>query len=154
LEQAREASSTATELAKRLGATGAVNKLEQARSQSFHAELVAQLGNARLRATSERERLVRMLGLSAETTRLKLPAQLPPLPARVRNTERIEVEALRRRIDLRMARIEVDLLAKAYGLTSATRFINLFDVAGIAKNQKDNGDTIREAGPGIELQIP
>jgi outer membrane protein TolC len=129
-----------------------MNKLDQARNQSFDAELVAQLGTARLRATSERERLARVLGLS--NADFKLPPQLPALPARARTVEGIEREAVRRRIDLQMARIEADLLAKSYGLTRATRFINLLDVAGIAKRQRDNGDVVREAGPEIEFQIP
>ena len=63
LSQARETGETAAELAKRLGETGAMNKLDQARNQTFYAEIVAQLATARLRAASERERLVRALGL-------------------------------------------------------------------------------------------
>jgi outer membrane protein TolC len=38
LGQAREAGQTAAELATRLGETGAMNKLDQARNRSFHAE--------------------------------------------------------------------------------------------------------------------
>ena len=48
--QARETGQTAAELAKRLGETGAMNKLDQARNQAFYAEMVAQLATARLRA--------------------------------------------------------------------------------------------------------
>ena len=78
--QARETGKTAAELAKRLGETGAMNKLDQARNQAFHAEMVAQLGTARLRAASERERLVRALGLWGDDLDFRLPAQLPQLP--------------------------------------------------------------------------
>lgn len=154
LAQARETGQTAAELAKRLGETGAMNKLDQARNQSFYAELVAQLATARLRATSERERLVRALGLWGDDLEFKLPAQLPPLPSRARPLERIEVEAVRRRVDLQMARIETDLLAKSYGLTSATRLVSLLDVAGIAKKTRENGETLRESGVEIEFQVP
>ena len=45
LAQARETGQTAAELAKRLGETGAMNKLDQARNQAFYAEMVAQLGD-------------------------------------------------------------------------------------------------------------
>ena len=34
---------------------------------------------------------------------------------------------MRRRVDLQIARIELDALAKSYGLTEATRFVNLLD---------------------------
>jgi outer membrane protein TolC len=154
LEQARETGQTAAELARRLGETGAMNKLDQARNQAFHAEVVAQLGTARLRATSDRERLVRALGLWGDTLAFRLPAQLPPLPPRARTAANVEVEAVRRRLDLQMARIEADLLAKSYGLTNATRFINLLDAAGIAKNKREGAETTREHGFEVELQIP
>ena len=45
-----------TQLAKRLGETGAMNKLDQAREQVFYADITAQLAIARQRAASERER--------------------------------------------------------------------------------------------------
>jgi outer membrane protein TolC len=154
LEQAGETGKTAAELARRLGETGAMNKLDQARNQAFHAEMVAQLGTARLRASSERERLVRALGLWGDDLAFRLPASLPPLPGRARDMSGIEREAVRRRLDLHIARIEADLLAKSYGLTNATRFINLLDVAGIAKKQRENGEVTRERGFEVEVQIP
>jgi outer membrane protein TolC len=154
LTQARDAGRTAAELAGRLGESGAMNKLDQARNQAFHAEMVAQLGVARQRAAAERERLVRALGLWGDDLDFVLPAQLPPLPARARSLQDIEAEAVRRRFDLQIARIEADLLAKSYGLTEATRFISLLDVAGIARKQRENGDTTRERGFEVELQIP
>jgi outer membrane protein TolC len=153
LAQARETGESAAELAKRLGETGAMNKLDQARNMAFHAELVAQLASARQRAASERERLVRALGLWGGDLDFKLPARLPPLP-RVRTARSVEVEAVRRRVDLQIARIEVALLAKSYGLAGATRFLNLLDAAGISKTTRENGDTIRERGFEIELQVP
>ena len=153
LGQARETGETAAQLAKRLGETGAMNKLDQARNQVFYAELVSQLAAARQRAVSERERLVRALGLWGDDLAFTLPAQLPPLP-RVRSLASVEVEAVRRRVDLQMARIEVDLLAKSYGLTNATRFISLLDVAGIAKKTREEGETTRERGFEVEFQIP
>ena len=57
-----------------------MNKLDQARNQVFYAELVSQLAAARQRATSERERLVRALGLWGDDLDFSLPSQLPPLP--------------------------------------------------------------------------
>jgi outer membrane protein TolC len=154
LTQARETGQAAAELAARLGESGAMNKLDQARNQAFHAEMVAQLAGARLRAAAERERLVRALGLWGDDLDFVLPAQLPPLPARARSLQHIETEAVRRRFDLQMARIDAGLLAKSYGLTDATRFISLLDVAGISKAQRENGETTRERGFEVEVQIP
>src|SRR5262249_16434353 len=66
-----------------------------------------------------------------------------------------ETEAIRRRVDLKIARIEVDTLAKTYGLTNATRFINLLDVAGISRTQRETGGAAGTGG-GFQgdFQVP
>ena len=65
LDQAKSAAETATKLAKRLGETGAMNKIDQSREYVFYAEVTGQLGTARQRMSSEREKLIRALGLGA-----------------------------------------------------------------------------------------
>jgi hypothetical protein len=101
----------------------------KAREDAFHADLITQLAAARKRAVSERERLIRILGLLGSELAFKLPQTLPVLPSRPRNLVAVETEAIRRRVDLQIARIEADTLAKSYGLTKATRFINLLEVS-------------------------
>jgi outer membrane protein TolC len=67
----------------------------------------------------------------------------------------IEAEAVKRRIDLQIARIEVEALAKSYGLTQATRFINLLEVAGQSNRaRKPDGEVERLRGIEVEFQIP
>src|SRR5262249_33474418 len=82
----------------------------------------------------------------------KLPGALPALPKRPQTLPAIEAEALRRRIDLQIARIEADTLAKSYGLTRATRFINLLDVAGVSRTQREPGGA-RGTGGGVEVEF-
>jgi outer membrane protein TolC len=156
LAQANEAAKTATELARRLGESGAVNKLDQAREQVFYAETTADLARARQGASSARERLARAMGLWGGDLGFKLPQQLPQLPQRAQALPTIEAEAIRRRLDLRIARLEVEALAKSYGLTQATRFLDLLELAGIAKNTTDRvtGERERERGFEVEFQIP
>jgi outer membrane protein TolC len=154
LAQARETGETAAELARRLNETGAINRLDQTRNQVFLAELVAQHSAARQRATAERERLVRALGLSGADTAFSLPGGLPPLPARARSLPSVETEALARRADLQMARIEASILAKSYGLTNATRFVSLLEAGAVSKVTRESGNTLRERGFEVELQIP
>jgi len=155
LETAVSAADTAVKLAKELAATGAMNKLDQAREEAFHADLLIQLAAARRGATGERERLMRTLGLPGAEVRLRLPHALPVLPAKARALHAIEVEALRRRLDLQIARIELEALAKTYGLTKATRFINLLDVAGISRTQHDAGGASGTGGGvAVELEVP
>jgi outer membrane protein TolC len=156
LSQAKSAAETASQLATRLGETGAMNKLDQAREQVFYADITAQLATIRQRAGSDRERLIRMLGLWGQDLDFKLPAALPSLPRRAQSLPAIEVEAIRRRVDLQVARIEVDALAKSYGLTHATRFINLLEVSGIAKTkiERETGERFRDRGFEVEFQVP
>jgi outer membrane protein TolC len=151
LEQAHAAAETSAKLAAELGRTGAMNKLDLAREQSFELELGAQLASARQHAQSDREALVRALGLSGELG-FKLPETLPALPKRPQTLPSVETQAIRRRVDLQIARIEVEALAKSHGLTSATRFINLLDVAGISRMQREAGGA-RGAGGGVEVEF-
>jgi outer membrane protein TolC len=155
LTQAKSAAEAATQLARRLGETGALNKLDQAREHVFYAEITTQLASARQRADSERERLIRALGLWGRDLNFRLPDALPALPARAQPLPTVEVEAIRRRVDLQVARIEVEALAKSYGLTEATRFINLLEVAGISKTTRETeGQRIHTRGVEAEFQIP
>ena len=68
----------------------------------------------------------------------------------------IETEAIRRRVDLQVARLELEALAKLHGLKQATRFINLLEVAGVAKTTTDRatGQRIRDRGFEVEVQVP
>src|SRR5262249_7844732 len=138
-----------------LAETGAMNKLDLAREQAFAAELLAQRDAARQRADGARERLIRALGVSGDEARFKLPPSLPVLPKRVRNLPAVETEAVRRRVDLQIARLEVQALAQSYGLTHAARFINLLEVAGVARTQQEaSGAGGTGGGVEVELQVP
>jgi outer membrane protein TolC len=156
LAQAQSSAETATKLATRLGETGAMNKLDQAREQVFYADLTAQLAAARQRAGGEREALTRLLGLWGADLPFKLPNALPPLPARAHNLAAIEVEAVRRRVDLQIARMEIEALARSFGLTQAVRFVNLLEggYADKVTTDRPTGAKIRDRGFDVELQIP
>jgi outer membrane protein TolC len=104
LAQAASAAESAAKLAKELGETGAMNKLDQAREEAFYVELSTELAGARQRAASERERLIRALGLQ-DGGALRLPHALPPLPNAPRTLVAVETDAIRRRVDLKIARI-------------------------------------------------
>lgn len=155
LGQSLSAAEAAAQLSRRLGETGAINKLDQARNQVFYAELAGQLGTARQRAASERERLIRHMGLWGRDLDFRIAASMPALPSRPRNVAAVETEAVLRRVDLQIARIEVETLAKSYGLTDATRFISLLDASGISKTVREpGGDRANEFGGGVDVQIP
>jgi outer membrane protein TolC len=156
LTQADSAAATSAQLAKRLGESGAMNKLDQAREQAFHADVTTQLARARQRAVSERERLIRSLGLGGNDLDFGLPNTLPALPRRARALRAVEQDAVSRRVDLQIARIELETLAKSYGLTQATRFINVLDAGYADKitNNKDSGEHIRDRGFTVTFEVP
>jgi outer membrane protein TolC len=62
LTEAKSTAEATAQLATKLGQTGSLNKLDQAREQVFYAETTAELATARDAAASTRERLARLLG--------------------------------------------------------------------------------------------
>jgi outer membrane protein TolC len=156
LAQSQAAALTAAQLARRLGETGAMNKLDQAREQVFFAELTAQLATARQRARGERERLARLMGLWGGDLDFRLPGALPALPRKVESLPLVEQEAIRRRVDLQIARLELNVLAKSLGLTRATRFINMLEIGGRFDSirERETGERFSRTGFEAEITIP
>jgi outer membrane protein TolC len=155
LVDAQASAQTVSELTKQLGETGAMSKLDQAREHVFYAEISGQVASARLRQRVEKERLTRALGAWGMDTAFRLPDKLMALPSKPQTLPWVESEAVRRRVDLAMARMEIDILAKELGLTRKTRFINALEVAGISMAEKDEGEeTVKRRGFDIDFQIP
>src|SRR5438445_1440525 len=155
LTDAKSTAEATAQLAKKLGETGSFNKLDQAREQVFYAETTAELATARQEASSARERLARLMGLWDGDLGFQIPDRLPPLPRRPSALPSIEADAVGHRIDLQIARMELTALEKSLGLTQATRFVTLLDVAGIAKRTSDpDSPPFRERGFDIQFQIP
>ena len=155
LTNAKSTAEATAQLATRLGQTGALNKLDQAREQVFYAETTAELATLRQDATSSRERLIRLLGLWDGDLGFRLPQKLPMLPRRPLSLPRIEVDAVEHRLDLQIARIELAALAKSLNLTEATRFVTMLDLAGIDRYTLEPGNApFRERGFDVQFQIP
>lgn len=155
LTDAKATAESTAQLAAKLGETGSVNKLDQAREQVFYAETTADLATARQATTSAREKLARLMGLWDDGLDFRLPNALPPLPRRPLALPSIEADAVGHRIDLQIARLELAALAKSLNLTEATRFVTLLDLAGISRRTQDpEGAPFRERGFDVQFQIP
>ncbi len=166
MQQALGTAETASELAKQLGETGALNKLEQAREHAFYQELGAQLARARIEQKVARERLIRQLGLWGRDIDFRLPNSLPPLPARIASAKDIERRALEQRVDLQALRHDLNAVAGQYGLTNATRLVTDIELAGLSSYERvksvteDHGEVglekekINRRGLEIEFTIP
>lgn len=166
LGESRSTAESLSELAKKLGETGALSKLDQTREHAFYAEVSGQLALGRLRERTERDRLTRILGLWGVETKFRLPSALKPLPAKLKSLPDIETEAVICRVDLEIARGDLEILAKELGLANRTRFVNLLEVAYHSKSEKDTKvttvggatetevDRIHRHGLDVEFQIP
>ncbi|KNX40287.1 Outer membrane efflux protein [Roseovarius tolerans] len=155
LNRAKATSDAGSELASRLGETGALNKAGQAREQAFNAELAGQLAQARLSATRAKENLTRLMGLWGTEVDYFVPDALPALPRSVGRITNIEARALNNRVDLRVAKLGLEAQAAAFGLTDQTRIVSDLEmVAGFeAEREIEDGDTKTETSPQIELEF-
>ena len=151
MEQARSASETSAEMARRLGLAGTYGRMQQAREQVFHAELLVQYARARRARTAARERLARVLGLREPGQQLRLPDRLPDPPAKLPERTDLEARAMTSRIDIRIVRMEVEGLARSYGLTQATRFVNVLEAGW--QDKRETGSP-RARGYEIAVTVP
>lgn len=156
LEQSRETADASAQLMKQLGETGAANKLDQGRVAAFYAELSAQVAQARLSVTKEREVLNRILGLWGTDLEYTLPARLAALPAAPEPLSDVEIEAMRRRVDLIILRYEIVTLAKSAKFVEATRYMSFLELGGGYRNELETNDAGEQTSKnryGFELGI-
>ena len=154
-DQINTAAEASAELAKRMQQVGNFNKLQRARQQVFYADSVAQLAAAQHSALAAREALVRLLGLTdAQATQLKLPDRLPDLPKGVRAPDIVSSTALEQRLDVQLARGQLDAAGKAQGLNLLTSLVDV-ELDIIRSTTFDNGGGVGQASPkrGYELGI-
>lgn len=140
LQRAQAAADAASELAEKLGETGAMTKGAQAREHVFVAELAGETAKARLAARLAKEELTRLMGLWGADLEYQIPNSLPPLPKAVVKRDTIEAEALRNRIDLQVAKLELEATAKSYGLTEATRYVTDMEILTGAEVEREIED--------------
>ena len=149
-QQVRASADASAELARRMQAVGNFSKLQRAREQAFAADAVAQLARATQAARASREALVRVLGLDADrAARLTLPDRLPELPGEPRPEGVVAQAALDQRLDVQMARAQLELTAREQGLTRITGVANGLEVGLVG--QSETGEGRRR---GYELSVP
>ncbi|MCB1916574.1 MAG: TolC family protein [Rhodocyclaceae bacterium] len=148
-----EAAEVGAELARRMQQVGNFSRLQRAREQLAYADAVAELARARQRATGAREALIRVLGLPAALAdRLELPARLPDPPEDPPHDGVAGLQrAMDERLDLRLARAELDRLAAAMGLTRVTSVVDGMHLS--IQNNSETGEA-RQRGYEIELPLP
>jgi outer membrane protein TolC len=148
-EQVRQAADASAELARRMQSVGNFSRLQRAREQAFSADAVAQLARAQQTEHSAREALVRALGLDEQrAAALKLPERLPDLPASPQPEQAVVQAAIDERLDLALARANLEFAARQQGLTRITSVVNAFHLAGVR-----NSETGEPPQKGYELEL-
>lgn len=150
-EQVKEAAEASADLARRMVVAGNFSKLDQMREQAFYADATAALARAQQRATAQRERLVRLLGLSGDEGALRLPERLPDLPKEPIEPRDAEQTAMDKRLDVLISKRNTEAAARTLGLTRVTRFVNALEVG---YQNKDQTGTPRENGYEVQVEVP
>ena len=155
LAQAQTAADAASELAKKLGEAGSLNKEGQAREQVFYAELTGQIAKARLEARLAKEELTRLMGLWGADIEYAIPNRLPQLPKTLAKRDMIEVEALQRRVDLQMAKLDLEATARSFKLTEATRYVTDLELRSGFETEREleDGEKHKQTTGNAELEF-
>jgi outer membrane protein TolC len=139
------------QLAQELARVGNWSKLDRAREQAYYAEATTQYARSRHSAMAAREQLIRLLGLWGSNVDLKLGDRLPDLPQKPNAPGSLEALAMEQRLDIQIAKRDVDATARSLGLTNATGFVNVLDAGYM--NTSTTGKP-RENGYEISLELP
>jgi outer membrane protein TolC len=152
-QQVNQAAQASAELARRMQQVGNFTKLQRARQHAFYADAVAQLALAQHAATAAREDLVRQLGLTdAQADRLQLPERLPDLPEAPRQAGELSASAMRQRLDVQLARLQLDGAGKAQGLDMLGKLVDV-ELGGRHDTVFDNANGQKASRNGFELTV-
>ena len=150
----KEAAEASGELARRMARVGNWSKLQQAREQVFLADATAQLARSQQTAFSEREKLIRLMGLWGTQTNFTLAERLPDLPKEATAMADIEATALRERLDVRSAVAESAYVADQLGFKKVLGYVDGLTLAYGRDTTFDNAAQTRETRRGWELELP
>ena len=154
MRDVKDAADASAELARRMARVGNWSRLQQAREQVFLADATAQLARAEQSNFSEREKLVRLMGLWGQQINFTLAERLPDLPKAVTQMTDVEAQALRSRLDIRSAVSESTYVADQVGFKTVMGF---FDGLGLSLTNSttfDNAHGDQETRRGFEIEIP
>ena len=96
------------------------------------------------------------MGLWGSEVDYFVPDKLTSLPSRLVSANAIERDALQKRVDLQIAKLELEAVAQSYGLTDATRLVTDFEIiGGFEKERELNEDDKIEklTTPQVEFEF-
>lgn len=145
-----EAAKASTELAQRQHDVQNITDLDLENEQAQYEQAKLEAAREEQRLLIAREALVRAMGMRDATIDWQLPQAFPPLPAAEPDQQQLEGLAAARRLDLEIARREVDVARQQVPMARLAAF---GDITVDGHLQRDASGT-RTFGPGIEVPIP
>jgi len=151
MQQALESAEAGNNLTRQMSALGHSSVIDAADSEIFLSGMRTSLTRQRLAESAAREGLIRQLGLWGQQARsLKLPDRLPELPENSIEIESVEGQAIENRLDVRMANMNIEGLAKNLKLTRLNPFFSAIELGPVL--EKGEGEIDR--GFELEFRIP
>jgi len=135
--------------AQRLRDAGNTTELALANEQSALTEARVELQRSEVMAAAARERLNAVMGLSGTATQWRATARLPEPPAAELGLKNLESEAIRRSLDLEIAKQR---------FAAAAKRANVSRVAGLIPELRAGVSAERHeywgVGPAVEVELP
>ncbi len=153
-QQVAEAAQASDELAARMQAAGNFNALTRSKHRMFHLQSQMQLAAAQQQTLTRTEELVRLLGLdTTQAAQLQLPDRLPDIPDQALDVQAAATQAAQQRLDIRMAKAELETAARAQGLTGITSRLDV-ELTVIGGTVSSSGSRTRRSGAEISVKLP
>lgn len=149
-ETTLEAASASTELALRLHEAGNISELDLESHQALLEQAKLDVARSELETLAARERLNSLMGVWGEQTAWKIAQGLPAPPPAEPDLEQAESLAVSRRLDLSLARQEVQVAARALPLARAEAIGEV--TAGVHREREPEGTS--SIGPAVDIPLP
>ena len=146
-----EAAETANELTRQMTAIGHSSKRESGESELALIEMRAGLSRQRIIETSTHEQLVQALGIwGSDASVVTLPDKLQLQPKKPVSYEKVAELAVSGRLDVQMAKLELEGMANNLKLTKRSPFFNVIELGAVLESAEGE----EERGFEIEFSLP
>jgi len=145
-----ESAQAAVEVALRQHRAENITDLDLENEQALYEQAKLTLARAEQGLLMARETLLRSMGLRNATTEWRVPTTFPELPESELDQPNLERLAAAQRLDIAIARREVELAQRQVPLTR----LAVLEETVLDVHYEREPDGARTAGPGIEFPIP
>ncbi|MFT5113878.1 MAG: outer membrane protein TolC [Parasphingorhabdus sp.] len=151
MEEVLEAGETTNELTRQMTAIGHSSKRESGESELALVEMRTALSRQRIVEISTHEQLVQALGIwGSDASIVVLPDKLQLQPEKPIPYEKVAEFAVRNRLDVQIAKLELEGMANNLKLTKRSPFFNVIELGSVL--EKVEGE--KERGFEIEFSLP